>query len=332
MNNRNLVLVSVLIPVYNCQKYIKYTLDSLIKQTMTDFEVILVNDGSTDDSLEIINTYAMLDSRFKVFTQNNMGIVSALNFGLSKAVGKYIARLDGDDIAHPERLKRQYDFMESNDDCVCVGSLYRAIDSFGNVIWSQKVFSNVKQTNLLIYPPYVTTFPHPSVMIRARDYLFLNGYRSCFPHAEDYDFFLRLSRLGRFEILPFHLLLYRIHQSSITTKYLDIQLDSALKALLSAILVKSGLKDPYEIDKSTTLDEVLNYFPEHRSKIFYTFLSDLRLVGGWLNRGEFGNASASLRKMAFKLKSQRGLLFDSRYWCLIKSMVRMFLKIKLKKI
>lgn len=336
----SLPLISVLMPIYNCEAYLRATLESLKEQTLHDFEAILVDDGSTDSSADIIREYAEKDSRFILVSQKNQGIVAALNHGLSKAQGQYIARLDGDDIAHPNRFKKQLEYLEAHPECVCVGSLYRAINEKGELIWQQKVFANIKQTNLKTYPPHVTTLPHPSIMLRRVDLTKLGGYRSDFPHAEDFDLFLRLSRLGRLEIVPDYLLDYRVHQSSLSSKNLVTQLNSAMKALMAAVLKQTTKKDPFDDAHFTThsplqtdLDALFEQLPDHKTKVFFSYLKELRLAAAWMNRGDLPKAQAVLNSMYANLMAQCfKLAGDLRYWQLLVAMARMWLKIKLKRI
>lgn len=333
-------LVSVLMPIYNCEAYLRATLDSLTIQTLPDFEAILVDDGSTDSSADIIREYAEKDSRFKLVSQKNQGIVAALNHGLAKAQGKYIARLDGDDIAHLDRFKKQLEYLETHPECVCVGSLYRAINEKGELLWQQKVFANIKQTNLKTYPPLVTTLPHPSIMLRRADLEKLGGYRPDFPHAEDFDLFLRLSRLGRLEVVPDYLLDYRVHQSSLSSKNLGTQLDSALKALMAAVLHQATAKDPFDdtqvsgnASTKPDLNALFEQLPDHKTQAFFRFLKELRLAAAWMNRGDLSQAKTVLTSMYAKLIAQSfSLACHLRYWQLLAAMTRMWLKIKLKRI
>lgn len=326
-------LVSVLMPVYNCERYLRQTLMSLTSQTMTDFEVILVNDGSTDSSGKIIEEFANNDSRFRVLNQANQGIVAALNNGLALAKGKYIARLDGDDLAHPNRLQLQVEYLEKHQSCVCVGSLYRAIDENGALIWTQKIFSRLKQTNLTIFPPRVTTLPHPSIMLRTSDLNSINGYRSQFPHAEDYDLFLRLSRIGTLDIIPQHLLDYRVHQSSLSSQNLEKQLNSALMALLSAIISQKGGKDPAGLGRAARLENYYQALGNKKTKILFARYRSLRIAGAWMNRGEL-QAAKNVINTFFKEILDDFFMFalDSRYWSLIAAAAKERLKIALGKI
>ena len=127
-----MVAISIVIPVYNVEKYLRECLDSLINQTFNDFEVICVNDGSKDSSLEILNEYAQKDIRFKVISQENGGSGSARNNGLSRAQGKYVQFLDGDDYFEPEMLEKLYNLAEKHQADITVCSS-RKVDDEGNI-------------------------------------------------------------------------------------------------------------------------------------------------------------------------------------------------------
>ena len=325
-------------PIYNCEAYLRTTLESLKGQTLSNFEAILVDDGSTDSSAEIIREYAETDTRFKLVSQKNQGIVVALNHGLAKSQGKYIARLDGDDIAHPERFRKQVEHLDAHPEILCVGSLYRAINEKGELLWQQKLFAHIKQTNLKTYPPHITTLPHPSIMLRRSDLVNLGGYRSDFPHAEDFDLFLRLSRIGRLEVVPDYLLDYRVHQSSLSSQNFRTQLDSALKALLAAVLYKATGKDPFDEAQIKSkgkpdLDALFQHLPDHKTQVFFKLLQELRLAGAWMNRGDLSQAKTVLTSLYAKLIALCfSLAFHLRYWQLLAATTRMWLKIKLKRI
>lgn len=131
MNNETLD-VSVVIPVYNCEKTIKETINSILIQTGISFEIIVIDDGSNDETARIVNE--ICDERIKYFYQNNSGISVALNNGIKRAAAKYIARIDGDDIALPTRLETQFYMLESNPDVAMVASAVEFINDDGIVI------------------------------------------------------------------------------------------------------------------------------------------------------------------------------------------------------
>lgn len=128
--------ISVLLPVYNCDKYLKQAIDSILNQTWQDFELIIVNDGSTDNSLTILNSYQ--DSRIKIVSyKDNQGVAHARNIGIGECTAEYIALMDADDIACPERLEKEYRFLKQHNDLDGVYALCQLIDRDGNLIQQQ---------------------------------------------------------------------------------------------------------------------------------------------------------------------------------------------------
>ena len=127
-----MIPISVITSVYNDEKFIGKTIESLLNQTFKAFEFIIINDGSTDNSPNIIQKYAAQDKRIKIFHQKNAGLTKALNYGLKKASGKYIARLDASDLSYPDRLMKQYSFMECNPEVAVCWSWFDVIDENDN--------------------------------------------------------------------------------------------------------------------------------------------------------------------------------------------------------
>ena len=125
--------VSIIMPVYNGEKFLKEAIESILSQTFTDFEFIIVNDGSIDSSLKIIREYANRDSRIKIIDQKNTGIIGALNNALKASKGTYIARMDSDDISNPDRLKKQIEYIEKENAYLC-GTWAISIDKNGKEI------------------------------------------------------------------------------------------------------------------------------------------------------------------------------------------------------
>ena len=136
--NRSL-FVSVVMPVYNCAEYLKDAIESILVQTFDDFEFIIINDGSTDESPAILNYYASKDARIKVIDQTNQGIVTALNKGLSVAKGEWIFRMDQDDISLPNRFKLQVQLIKKDPTLVLLGGWSQQIDAQGNLLKINKL-------------------------------------------------------------------------------------------------------------------------------------------------------------------------------------------------
>jgi glycosyltransferase involved in cell wall biosynthesis len=211
-------LVSVLMPVYNGEKYLREAIDSILNQTFTDFEFLIINDGSTDDTENIILSYT--DARIRYLkNKENLKLIATLNKGLDLAQGKYIARMDADDISLPKRLEQQVDFMEKNPNIGLLGSWVRNFGE-GN---DYDITFNIGHRNIRFELFFHNYFHHPSVMLRTE---ILRKYNLYFPrvlHAEDYALWINLSNYTEFEILPAILLYYRSHGDNISELYKDFQ-------------------------------------------------------------------------------------------------------------
>lgn len=205
--------ISVIMPAYNAEKYIKEAIDSILSQTFGDFEFIIIDDGSTDNTCAIIESYS--DSRIRFFrNEKNMGVAATLNRGLDLARGEYIARMDSDDISMPKRFEEQVRFMDEHEDFVAIGTAYCM---FGDVI-SEHIIeceSNPqKAKSELLYCPCMA---HPTVMIRKRTLDEHNlRYEEIYNGTEDYVLWWRIVSYGNIAALPSVLLKYRIHGGQIT--------------------------------------------------------------------------------------------------------------------
>lgn len=206
--------VSIVMPVYNASMSLHEAIESMLAQTFTDFEFLIIDDGSTDDSASIINSYK--DPRIRVLSNGkNEGLVYSLNRGIDEAFGEYIARMDSDDISLPQRLEEQVAFMDSRPEIGVSGTWIQTIDEHGK---------NLKYTNKYLTEPediragmlFNTPFAHPSVMIRT-SVLRKTGLRYDMEdrfYYEDYSLWLKLAQVTKFANLPKALLKYRIHKKS----------------------------------------------------------------------------------------------------------------------
>ncbi len=203
-------------PVYNGKRYLKWSVDSILHQTFDDFEFIIINDGSTDSSLRILQRYKLLDQRIKVYDRPNSGIVDALNYGIDVSKGKYIARMDADDIALPDRLGNQVAYMQSQPECVILGTQIYYIDPDGNIVKKSdlKLLHNEIENELL--KGNGGAIIHPSSMMRREAVLDVGGYQQETQYVEDLDLYLRLSRIGNLANLETRLLYYRVHYKSVS--------------------------------------------------------------------------------------------------------------------
>lgn len=207
-------------PVYNAEKYVGDAIDSILNQTFGDFEFIIIDDGSSDNSPNIIKKYSKKDPRIKIVTQSNKGVGASLISGVALAQGKYIARMDADDISLPARFKKQYEYLESNPHCAMISSVVQPIDEAGRFLefWlpDKETISSEQIEKLL---PIENCIAHPSIMIRAQIMKRFNYIEARVP-SEDYDLWLRLIAAGyKIHKIDEPLLLYRVHDASITQSY-----------------------------------------------------------------------------------------------------------------
>ncbi|WP_164857315.1 glycosyltransferase family 2 protein [Sphingomonas crocodyli] len=225
--------ISCLIPVYNGETFLAEAIDSILSQSFRDFELIIVNDGSTDGTAAILEKYAGRDDRVKILTQPNGGIVAALNAGLSVCRGQYVARMDADDIAQPDRFEFQASYLDTHPGCVLVGGLASSIRPDG----SRGGISSGgrhKRTDLGIFPPRIAVSLHPLITVRREALRSIGGYSDKFPHAEDYDLFIRLAPFGSVDNPDKIVLIYRRHEGAISIRHLELQERSAALAEIDA--------------------------------------------------------------------------------------------------
>lgn len=214
--------VSVLMPVYNAEKYLVQAVDSILNQTFRDWELIIINDGSTDSSRQLLERID--DNRIIIIdNEQNLGLIKTLNKGIDLCKGTYIARMDADDISLPDRLGKQVHFMDNNPDYIMCGTNALVIDNDGEVTGKiRNLISNeLLQINLLFSNPFV----HPSVIIR-EEVLKTNRFDDGYKHIEDYELWCRIAKLGKIANLENDLLLYRWHDSNVSVINADIQIQT----------------------------------------------------------------------------------------------------------
>jgi glycosyltransferase involved in cell wall biosynthesis len=233
--------VSVILPVYNAGRYVRAAVQSILDQTFRDFELLAIDDGSTDDSLDILQEMAKEDARLLVHAAPHRGLVAALNRGLELARGTYIARMDADDIALPERFERQVAYLDRNSGCVVLGTGTQRIDAEGRPL--RCTIRPVKPFDPLAFPPRLPQVPHPSVMMRAEAVRRIGGYRDALAWAQDRDLWARLATLGRIETLPNVGLQYRVHPSSVTRSRGAARYPTQIVVDLAAVARALGLDD-----------------------------------------------------------------------------------------
>ncbi len=238
-------------PVYNMEAYVAAAIDSILSQTFSDFEFIIINDGSTDNSQDIIESY-LFDPHISLITlQRNCGNYSARNAGMQQARGKYICVMDADDIACSDRLRVEHEYMESHPEVLAAGSHYSMMGTGYQPIKPQD-YDSIREV-LLSH----NCFLHPSLIIRTDALKGIGGYDERFVYSADYDLMCRLALKGPVVNLPENLMSYRWHSQQISTAHRMEQLQYAHKArckyqmrLINQLLENTDLKP-------VTLNEVV---------------------------------------------------------------------------
>ena len=213
--------VSVVMPVYNGEKYLVEAIESILAQTFGDFELIIIDDASQDNTLEILHEYASRDERIRVIeNQQNLGISASLNKGLAVSRGEYIARMDADDISLDKRLAVQVDFMDKN---TVIGVCGTWVECIGN--WSEVMKFPVTHEEIFARLLFENALAHPSVMMRAT--LFHKkslSYNESVKYGQDYELWSRAVQVVRMANIDQILLRYRIHSQKVSSRFGQEQL------------------------------------------------------------------------------------------------------------
>ena len=221
--------VTVLMSVYNGEKYLSEAVDSILAQTYRNFEFLIVDDGSSDGSSEILAVYAELDSRIRVVRNDeNIGLTRSLNKGLSLASGEYIARMDADDVAYPTRLACQTEYLDNNPGITVVGSGIEIIDENSQVIGRRlpKDDSVFLKNNLILKN---SVFAHSSVVFRREVVVRAGGYDENFRYAQDYDLWSRLAEKYELGTIEEAMMKWRSISSNISASKRTEQLECILQ-------------------------------------------------------------------------------------------------------
>lgn len=243
-------LISVAMAVYNGEQYLVEAIDSILEQTFINFELIIIDDGSTDNSLQILQYYQKRDARIRLIARENRNLATTLNDIIDLARGKWIARMDQDDIALPQRFERQLQWLEQTDADICGSWVRRFGTSDKRVVKLHQTDEAIK-TELLFCSP----FAHPTVMMRTELVRHLH-YDRAWEKAEDYDLWERAAEAGwKMTNVPEVLLLYRVHISQISTKTaaLQQQLAQEIRRRYWKFIVNSMQLNRVRIDETLTI-------------------------------------------------------------------------------
>ena len=233
--------ISVLLPLYNGEAYIREAVESVLAQTWRDFELLILDDGSRDGSLAIVQEIARRDPRVRVIARENRGLTETLNELLTVARGQLIARMDADDVCLPDRFARQVAFLDANPGVVCVGGDIEMIDERGRFLTALTMPEGDEEIQRLAITGHVP-ISHPTVMMRAGVLSTMGGYRHEFWPAEDFDLWLRLGEVGALANLRGPVLRYRLHSESISGTNVAKQQDAARRCC-EAAWARRGIAD-----------------------------------------------------------------------------------------
>lgn len=236
--------VSVLMPVYNAERFVAQAIESILYQTFGDFEFLIVDDRSTDQSSSILKQYAGLDARIRIVSAAKPGYVEALNEMLRLAQGKFVARMDADDISLPDRFRLQVERLQQDPDLVCIGGAHAMMDEKGRWLTCLNMPERNEDIQQLALAGH-TPINHPCAMMRRSAVLQVGAYDPAMTPCEDLDLWLRLGEVGRLANLKETVLKYRLHSNSVSEKQGALQHQKAREGCERA-WERRGIKGSFE--------------------------------------------------------------------------------------
>ncbi len=286
--------VTILMTVYNGEKYLRETIESVLTQTFPDFELIIINDGSTDGTPAIILEFN--DPRIVCHHQPNAGTCKASNKGLSMAKGKYVARIDADDLCLPDRIARQFEFLEMNPDYVLCASRVRITDADGNYIYTPELPEDDEQVRAFM--DHSNPFAHSATFFRKEIADRVGGYyEPVNSNFEDFIFLFQLTRYGKAYIFQQPLVSYRLLTGSLSFRIRDVRFRKIQQAI-----VQRGYAEPEELHVLFSIQESRNLDPIDKTYNYYILLAKLyRIEAGNPGRSLFYLRKAvAMKPFAFK--------------------------------
>lgn len=263
--------ISVIMPVYNGAQYLSKAVQSILSQSFSNFEFIIINDGSTDNSLALLRDFAQQDSRIQLISRENRGLVKTLNEGIALAKAPLIARMDADDIALSDRFLLQTKFMAAHPDVLCVGGRVRVIDGKGRFLinTAPKLGHEAVEKSAL---QGISPITHPSAMIRKAALEKVGGYHEADYPAEDLALWLNLSAIGKIDNIPDVILEYRIHDNSISTGQHDKQMQKTHEICAAASLAR-GVPFDFQATEGRPTQSRQSKFSTHLRHGWWAFSS-----------------------------------------------------------
>lgn len=232
--------VSIIMSVFNGQDHIKECIDSILSQTLTDFEFIIINDGSDDQTAERLKEYS--DPRIRTVEQENSGLTKSLNRAVNLSGGKYIARIDADETAMPNRLAAQVDFLNTHPDVGLVGSFYINTDSDGRLL--HKIETPVSDGDIRMRLRIANAIGHGSVMIRKDVFRTVGLYNEDLKYVQDFELWGRIAKSFKVHNLPEYLLKRKVTDASLSSKK-EIMIERSRCALKAHISTLKNLGIPF---------------------------------------------------------------------------------------
>jgi len=279
--------ITVLMSVYNGEEYLKETIESILNQTFADFEFLILNDGSFDKTAKILKKYKKKDKRIKVITnKKNLGLTRSLNKGLKLVKGKYIARMDADDISNKNRLKTQYDLLERNPGVGLVSNWAQLIDEKGEKLRAWK--TNYSPEGIYYILNFRNCLTHPTVMFRKNIVLKIGGYNEGIVRAQDYELWYRLSKKTKIYQIQKILLYLRRTKKGISYRFVQDQEKSVFNLVKKNLesLCKEKLKDKEiamlqsdKIDKSLNIKRMKFLLAKINKNLLLQDSSSIRRIG-----------------------------------------------------
>jgi glycosyltransferase involved in cell wall biosynthesis len=239
--------ISVVMSVFNGERFLCEAIESILDQSLIDLEFIIIDDGSTDNSASILASYRRKDARVHVYHQENRGLSDSLNRGCGLARGKYVARMDADDIAFRNRLALQIEFMEAHPEVAVVGGAVEFVDATGKVLTIARYPCENREIQSALLDASVLW--HPTVLLRKEVFAVVGGYRKI---AEDYDLWLRIAEHFQLANLDAVVLKYRLHPYQISVRKVRQQALGAAAVQAAAWSRRNGNPDPLEAVEEVT--------------------------------------------------------------------------------
>lgn len=292
-------VISALMAVYDAERFVAETIESVLGQTFRDFEFLIADDGSRDRSLAILRSYATRDSRIQLSGGPNRGVSLTRNELIRKSRGEFLAVVDADDVSHPERFERQLQFLRSNPAVVCVGAAHDLIDEKGRFLTTLSLPLTNEEIQRMALAGH-GSICHPCAMLRRSAVVETGGYDPAYPSAHDLDLWLKLGELGDLANLSESLLQYRLHTRSVSGRNFLEQRKEARQAC-EAAWKRRGVRGSFEAE------EPWRPGPDRRSR------QRLSIQYGWwaFNSGQRRTA------IVYGLRAVGLLPFDREGWRLL---------------